>query len=295
MNIISNSKVSKKNIFQKNIFWLILAFIVIFASVWILYKFDLIDNGTSFLGKSQFDLIIAICFFAGIIGAIWAVWARAEATKAFDQSVRTYNAIANTFTFIKFLDDKDKLFKIINQIDESNSNISLYLGFPSIGYFYEKKKNLKTKPISLLSKLNAKLYEISNNLANNSTMNYSLRIGCFEEKYCKELIKNFKNEESDNISSLIDDFFKYKTAIEGKHKNFQFVPISENEKFRFVTFENEEKEEKNAFIWIVPDLEIIEIEGGKDTKEFDSIVFQTSEGKFIDLLKKVYDTDKPKL
>jgi hypothetical protein len=278
---------------RKNMFWFILVCMAIVFSVYMLYSFELIEHA-SFLGQSKFDLIIAVGFFIGIIAAIWAIWARIDADKAFRQSLKTYNAIANTFDFVTFLDN-EKLPQITSSIGKSGCNVELYLGFPCVGFFFSKRHKFKNDPINLFIDLKNVLKGIKDKLEFNKNkpeyqkivMDYSLKIGCFDKSYSMKLLENhtMDKEQKQNFITHINEFYEYfEYFLDCSVQNFKSIVIPNDEKFRFISFESEDEGEKKGFIWIVPDLKV----GTEETSEFDSMVFQTSEEKFIKLLKEVF-------
>jgi len=271
------------------VYWVIAIFII---GITLFVLWGMIDP----VGKAHVDLIIGLTTIIGIVGAVWAVFARIDAEKAFRQSEKTFNALGSTFDFVSFF-EKDKLQKIYSKIGTQNTKISLYFGFPILGLPYTKNKNLDIKPEFLFRDLLASLNSIKDKLEDNESIDFTLNIGYIDEQESINLLNDIPDIDAPaktilstrlkEFYILVDFFFPIidpATKIrQNKYEKIQFVELELKEKFRFVTFN--ENADKQTFVWIV---DIKKSKSGVLKPFVESIVFQTKDDRFLNLLEKVF-------
>lgn len=240
--------------------------------------------------KARIDWFIAFVSVIGIIGAGWAIKARIDAGKAFDASVKTLNALGNSFNFTQILNG-DKLQSLINKIGQNDTTVSLYLGFPCVGYLYKDKHLFKKDPEYLFANLKDKLGELNTLIATKSISGFVLNISCFSESETLAILggKKIMMVNDDLVGAFYKNLQNLK-GFESKDDRGNQVIVHDNfkigEKLRFMSIysANAANQENKAIIWIVPQLS----EPHKELKTFDSAAFQTSETQFINILESVF-------
>lgn len=289
----------KDIIYIRNLWWTLRWFSLIFCLIGALYSFNVFHVEFRYPFVSKVDGIIWFMTIVGIIGAIWAVFARIDAERAFNQSKKTYDALGATFDFISFFEN-DKFPELLETIGEKNyeqSVVTLYIGFPCVGLLYKENEKLKKNgPIELFLKLITKLRSIKDNLIMDISIPYTLKMGCFDENVSNIILKgitSISKEEKIKIESLLTEFYTlFRTIQTYNNPKLKFITINESEKFRFASINpnfskpiNEVR--KKAYTWIVRINQISE-NGETKFQPFDSFVFQTSEDRFIALLEEVF-------
>lgn len=280
-------RIDKKHTFR-NLFWVIVCGILFVILLFALYRFGLFypeHNDAGFM-FSRVDALILIISIIGIIGAIWAILARVDAEKAFNKSQETLDALGTTFGFSEILNN-DKLPEIINSIGKPNRKVSLFIGFPCIGYLYESKDKFRNKPEMLFLDFITKLDYLSNHIDDDDNLkNFYLSLAMFSIADSKELLTdNNKNYSaiSNNRRDQIERFYEKIDLLKTKNNPRIIVTeigLNENLRFASLELENEPSYKSRAIVWIVPDL--------VDKKEFDSVSFQSSDPKLIAVLKSVF-------
>lgn len=286
--------------FRRNFSWTILWFFLIFFAVGALYQYKVFHLEFPYPFIAKVDGIIWFMTIVGIIGAIWAIFARIDAERAFNQSKKTYDALGSTFDFISFFEN-DKFPEILESIGKTNyeeSIFTLYIGFPCVGLLYRDNEKLKKNgPIELFLKLISKLRSIKDNLVMNIPITYTLKLGCFNEEISAKILKGMKNINADEkikIEALLVEFYALYNVIQSyKNENLNFILINDSEKFRFASINpnfkrNNDEIKKKAFTWVVKITEEKGENGEITYLPFDSFVFQTSEDRFISLLEQVF-------
>jgi len=254
----------------------------------VLFAFGLIHN------FSQAELLVTIALIFTIVGAFWSVFSRIESTKAFKQSEKTYNAFGSTFDFITFFEE-DKLPKVYDRIGKEDTEVSLYIGFPIVGLPYIKNNKLDEKPENLFISLTRRIEDIKRS---KKQVNCILNIGIFslsdsiktlnaiphinatKKKELQEQLEHF-----DNLVKYFNDFNKQKKEKDRNYNEvIRFIEIDFKEKFRFVTIKEMDSVDRKSFVWVV------DLKEGSDEKlePFDSIVFQTKEERFLNLLENIF-------
>lgn len=195
-----DDKVKKRN-YAWATFWLIDS-ILLFSALLCL---DIIHNPKNFW-FSHADALLAIASIIAIIGAIWAIFARIDAEKAFNKSHQTYlksdealkksnetlDAFGANFNFFELLKE-NRLGGIIDKISYDDYDISLFLGFPIIGYLYDNK-NLIIEP-TVESKFDSLIYHIERLIVR-------LKFYCGEGE---KVDSNFKTKYPDHSNITADD------------------------------------------------------------------------------------------
>lgn len=276
---------------------------VVLYSLWGMIKLESV---------AKVDLIIGIATILGIIGAAWAVFARVDAERAFEQAFKarekaeeTLNALGNSFLFHEIL-NPDKFSSIINNDSkpESHITLSLYLGFPCVGFLYNEKTKFKIPPAKVFHNLSEYLYKLNLLLSNEEIEGFTLNLYVFSKIASNNLLakhddKKIEYAGMDLINSFYDNVDKVKkhskTDSKGKPlkdgKNNLIVikdDFSMDEKFRFIGYYNSKaipnSLSKRAFIWLVPKLQT---DDGK-TESFESAAFQTNDSNFISVMESVF-------
>jgi len=260
----------------------------------VFFQFGLIPNPEGF-AFSKTELLFAVALIFTIVGAFWSVFSRIESEKAFKQSEKTYNALGSTFDFSSFF-DKEKLPKVYESIGEENSEVSLYVGFPIVGLPYEQRAKLKTQPEDLFGKLVMQILSTQWRYNHNLFVNWTINIGVFSRDVSLEILENIPDIDDNRKQKLKDEliefyndgveYFKNERESNGDYVGVRFIELERKEKFRFVTIKKANSDEKRrAFVWVVNF-----INGGVGT--FDSMVFQTEENKFLDILENIFHLSK---
>lgn len=240
--------------------------------------------------KARVDWFLAFGFVIGIIGAGWAIKARIDAGKAFRASEKTLNALGNSFSFTQILDE-NKLQSLIGKIGQDNTTISLYLGFPCVGYLYKDKHLFKKDPGYIFSKLKDKLSALNTLLGSKDISGFELNISCFSKTETEKILDGRAIMMGND--NLVESFYNYLDILKQfgtKDEKGNRVIVDQNfkigEKLRFMSSycSGGPDQENKAFIWIVPELS----DRQKEQKTFDSAAFQTSELKFIEVLESVF-------
>ena len=250
---------------------------------------------------SHADLFLIIATIIAIVGAVWAVYARIDAERAFVQSKKTYDALGTMFDFTTFF-EKDKLQKIYDEIGVKDSYISLYLGFPIVGLPFERRNELDIKPEELFLKLKEKLEHFKNKLSlpNATPFDFSLYIGYININQASiilddilsndPLLKDVLSNHLKEFYKIIDYFYPFNTTTKTRTNisdKIRFIELELKEKFRYVTFKKVEEDvssNKKTFVWVVDFKE----NSIGNLKPFDSKIFQTQDERFLGLLENIF-------
>jgi hypothetical protein len=265
---------------------------------------------------SEVDGLVMLMSVIGIIGAIWAVFARVDAERAFnaakeakdeaikakEESVKTYKSFGASFEFLDILDDNKKnerLPFIIDKIGSSNTIVSLYLGFPCVGCLYKDyihfTKNINRVFNDFVEKLGFII---------DAEHSFTLNLAVFDAtSIAKFMSKSGLDKLEYQGDNLFKRYFEKLRALENKMKDptwnkekiikiikltpetekFRFACVYRNPKLSNVTYD--ENQISRGLIWVVPDLLY--------DKKFDSAGFQTSDVDIIKMLQKVFECSNP--
>jgi hypothetical protein len=309
----------KRNFKDVGIWFFIVS--VIFAGLYFQGWIHPVNKNGFFI--SHGDVLLITVSIIALIGAVWAIYARIDAEKAFKESILTRLSFGNSFSFPAiFMEEGNnkRLPHIINKIHEDNYTVSLYIGFPCIGHFYRKSSNYSEDRIDP-DEVNKNFYLLIKKLdaviTDTSASEYTINLGIFDDKEIKKCFPDsdpeiaFRPPDSlsgDPSRNLLEDWqdvikrLKEKVDEEvkknsewGKKKKVNFIPIKrEDERFRFasvsvrntVGLDQRLLENLRALIWVVPDFY------HTNTLEFTSAGFQTSDISIIEMLEKVFAMEK---
>jgi len=253
----------------------------------VLFAFGLIHN------FSQAELLFTIALIFTIVGAFWSVFSRIESSKAFKQSEKTYNSFGSTFDFTSFFEG-NRLPEVYNRIEkmknaETEVEVFLYIGFPIVGLPYVKKEKLGNNPEKLFKTLIRGIEDIKDS---KKQVNCILNIGVFTLVDSIKILNAIPNIDENKRSELTTrlEYFdnlvkKRKASNKNNNEVVRFIEIDFKEKFRFVTIKDLNSGEKKSFVWVVDLKEGID---GKPKPFENSMVFQTKEERFLNLLEDIF-------
>jgi protein-S-isoprenylcysteine O-methyltransferase Ste14 len=108
----------------------------------VLKEFLLDSDAVAKLWQAKIEWIVALGIAIGILGAVWAVLAKIDASRAFEQAsqaryytLKTYNSIAGAFKFREILKPNSD-FMLPFHLEREHSALILFLGFPAVGFFH---------------------------------------------------------------------------------------------------------------------------------------------------------------
>lgn len=283
---------------RRNCLWVLVWIISSVILICSLYYYGLIHptlkEGIWF---SHADILLIVASIIAIIGAIWAILARIDAERAFNKSQETLDALGNTFKFYDVL-NKDKIFGIIDKIGKSDFAISLFIGFPYIGYLYEEKNKFHILPEDAFEKLTHKLDTLKSSIVDTKypINNYKFSISVFPEDISLQLVEKYANEnksvkenEVTEIQEKIKEFYKRIKIIKslGKAEIIIDENMSTDENLRFVSLEfktnNFSFKDNKVLVWIIKDLSNTEV-------SFDTQCFQSSDLNLISIVQTAFDS-----
>jgi hypothetical protein len=324
------------NVHTINFSWVFLWLLSGVSFCYALYQSGKIHVPKNGFTVSHLDLILAVASLIAIVGAVWAVYARIDAERAFKKSEDTFKksqetleAIGNSsFPFVDiFNSDKFPAFfdipsNVVTPRVLDKTTLSMYLGFPCIGYLFEKNGDFKSTPEEILFIINEYLYQLKTRLAQNKVeksqaaklRSVKLNICVFSKKkvltilngkilsygsttnlidvfydQLDDLQKMSKKDSNDN--PIVDDYDNLIVIKCGKEKsdaggNWTEENFSPNEKLRFISFYNPASKvaPSKAYVWVVPRI----VTNNGTITSFDSSAFQTTDTKFIDVLESVF-------
>lgn len=274
-------KKEKKRNYRWVAYWL-LATAILF---WAFKELGYIHNPKNF-AFSHADLLLAVASIIAIVGAVWAVFARIDADKAFKKSQQTLDAIGSTFGFEEILNN-DKLVEIINSIGISNTKINLFLGFPCIGYLFKDKTKFKNVPEVLFMDFNSKLGSLLIGLAAKRIANFQLNLAVFSQADSAALLTNAAGQYEPILLGEKDVLKEFYANIEElkklNHDEIKIFEIQRNENLRFASIQLQDQptHRSKAIVWIVRDLT-------SGVNKFDSAAFQSSDTKLISVLQTAF-------
>lgn len=242
---------------------------------------------------SHADLLLLLATIVAIIGAVWAVYARIDAEKAFNESKRTRLSFGNSFKFHSIIHDPQKINYIVDDIGKKGSTVTLYLGFPIVGWFCKDFDRVES--LNFIAKLQSILQQKLLN-PTGEFEDFKLHIGLFNKNKIDELLNKIytNNSISDahktTIKSYITTLYEVKRVVEADNNLKQKVIFYEGipdygEKFRFSSVNNDKTNKHKALIWIIPDFRQ---EQDETEIMFESACFQTLDITIIEMLHEVF-------
>jgi len=255
---------------------------------------------------ARVDIIILFSLILGIIGAVWAFFARIDAEQAYKEAITTRLSFGNSFNFPDIFEEdyaNKRLPYIIDNIGVDNSIVSLYIGFPCIAFFYGGQDKLRIEPETIeknFIKLIFQLGEVIKSFKKQEDKEFTINLGIFNKEEIRKCFPKLKDGEEPIIpytggrnllnewKNVIQEIITLKSDEEkNKNKKVNIIWIErENERFRFSSFRKTIGHEQRALIWVVPDFYYT------NTFEFNSAGFQTSDISIIEMLEKVFTMAK---
>jgi hypothetical protein len=157
---------------------------------------------------SHLDLVLAIASIIAVIGAIWAVYARIDAERAFKKSEETLDAFGANFGFYEIL-NLNRAGGIIDRISSDNTKVSLFLGFPIIGYLYENKSIISLQLIEKrFDELIFNINRLIDRLRIHCDSTIQVELKELQNKYGKDNALNLQKDYPENISFYVAVFSK---------------------------------------------------------------------------------------
>jgi hypothetical protein len=281
-----------QTVFQRNVEW---------ARKWII-ELGLVFGALACFGEfkseytfpvSHIDGIIAMMSVIGIIGALWALFARIDAEKAFLKAQETLDALGNSFNFSEIF-YQNRIPSVLNAIAEENKKVSLFLGFPCIACFYSHRDKIQggdKKIRDTFIKFTDSLRKIARDIDSDDTKPYAFNLAIFSIREMEATAA-----ESDFIFSSGGDelLANYKRALRSIIEEKRKKPVWDEmikihimdklkEKFRFAILnDTTDSSASKAIIWIVPDFP-------SKKNGFESACFQTRDLNLVAMLEKVFD------
>ena len=287
-----NSEKKIRNVHTSNWFWVCIWIILAILFLFGLSKLGMIHPPINGFEVSHLDLILAIASIIAVIGAVWAVFARIDAEKAFNESKRTRLSFGNSFKFHSIIHDQ-KLNYIIDDIGEKGSTVTLYLGFPIVGWFCKDFDRVQS--LNFIVRLQSILQQkILNPIE--KFEDFKLHIGLFTKLKIDLLLTTIYQDHSiseahkTTIKSFITTLYEVKRVVGADSNLKQKVIFYEDipdygEKFRFSSVNNDKTNKHKALIWIIPDF----IQEQDETEiMFESACFQTLDITIIEMLHEVF-------
>lgn len=267
---------------------------------------------------SEEDVFIIFISIVAIVGAIWAILARIDAGKAFDKSVKIFDKsdkilaslLGDTFPLYDIVNE-NKASPMLKAMGENGYNVSLFIGFPCIGFLYTEKKKLNVIPDLFFLDLIHKLDTIDTNFSSRKLENFNFCLGIFPQHTTEDILakyqknqKIFKTEPPsiDELKKNIDKFYVRAKALQklnedpyAKEKNISIkidLEMRPDENLRFISVTkgkpgtdvtNKDFDATNkVIVWIVKNLM-------HDNVIFDSQCFQSSDPKLIAIIQSAFD------
>lgn len=288
-----------KNQFVIDSIWFFGVVILLSAVVFILFSLNYVfpsnkENGFFSINGDIFVILVSII---SLVAAIWTVWAKIESTNAYNEAKKLKEAIGSPFKFDSIMSDQNKLNFIINEIGKPNSIVSLYLGFPVVGWF--SKGFDRDQSIQFILQLHQILITkvlIPFQADPNLKLKYKLNIGIFDDSTIKRILEKIGTDQTtaEHDKNTIKAFIELIDLIEQKIS--QYSTLKENiliykdipiykEKFRFASVRNTTEDINKGLLWIIPDFRK---QGDEIDISFESACFQTGDSEIINILNEVF-------
>ena len=274
------------------IFWFVL-FLLLIGAIYFLGYIRL--PKTEFL-ISEEDIFIILVSIVAIVGAIWAILARIDAEKAFNKSKEILAVLGDTFPLYDIVNN-GKASPILDAIGTNDCSVSLFIGFPCIGYLYTDKDKLNVKPDILFNNLKYGIERIITKINNQELANFDFSLSAFSKTDTLLILGKYNTrypEKSiDSLKDQIDQFYDRANYLKGLTLpdnvsikiDFTMRP---DENLRFISLKkskpNTPMAENKVIVWIVKNLMY-------DDVSFDSSCFQTSDPKLITIVQSAFDNN----
>lgn len=255
---------------------------------------------------SHIDGIILLMSIIGIIGALYALFARIDAEKAFHKAEQTYQksqetlhkaqetleALGNSFEFYEIF-FQNRLPFILDGMNREDKTVSLFLGFPCVACFYHDRDKIPGKDQKIREMFYGfihKMKQLVRDMQNERQKPYNFNLAVFSVKE----INDTRDAGNFNFTYGVDELLlEFKrtllTILEEREKHAHWkekikvhVIDKMKEKFRYaVVRDNDNPSGSKAIIWIIPDFPV-------EKNGFKSACFQSSDSNLIAMLENVF-------
>lgn len=275
------------------------------------YFFGFIRLPKAELFISEEDVFIIFVSIIAILGAIWALLARIDAEKAFNKSKEILAVLGDTFPLYDIVSN-GKATPILQAIGKSGYTVSLFIGFPCIGYLYRDKEKLNVKPDRLFTSLKGGLETIRTNNRLGELRNFKFHLSVFSKEDTLEIFRKYNNQHLEptkdikdikELEELIVEFYQCADKLLTDEKNGIFhssvsvkvdLKMKPDENLRFISLIKENpvidatNKDFNAtnkvIVWIVKNLKHEDV-------SFDSQCFQSNDLKLINIVQTAFDNN----
>jgi uncharacterized SAM-binding protein YcdF (DUF218 family) len=173
---------------MREIFLVVSVFFLIYAGIDLLASWQnaksVLDSTIDFKA-ARVEWFIAASAGIAVIGAIWAVWAKIMADKAFHaaQSAddKAYQAYLGVTTKAIQFDQMIANKALLKHINSANARMRLLLGLPQVGFFYKNPKNGELALVDAACELSTKISAKANNILDQGG---EVDILFFDKKLC---------------------------------------------------------------------------------------------------------------
>ncbi len=281
----------------------VVGFIVIdVLMLMVLNKFMVDSESLSKLWEARVEWIVALGTAIGILGAIWAVLAKMEASRAFseaaeskDYAFRTYNSIAGAFKFSEILKSNTD-FMLHFHLGRTESDLILFLGFPAVGYFHRgnaKESDMLPSALQFCDKLTSKLISLKHE--NGSPV---LRLVLFSKELTKHYLdkgvtnKTITDEQRKEFEQAENKLHEAIQELISKKPNFKCALLEKEIGLRFAISKSinpDEEEKEKAIVWVVADFLTDNVAQNYDLSKFESAGFKSRDPDIIKALRNLCD------
>lgn len=158
-----------------------------FVGTWGKTHLDLVEKTVNF-NSCRVEWLAALGWTIGLIGAIWAIWAKHMADKAFQKagvaayrSLKAYDAVSTKSIPFEMLIGGEKLLR---HIERAEKKLRLLLGVPAVGYF-RKDKETGTYPLTQAAL--AISHAIATKANQIATVNGKVDVLCLKQTVCNDV------------------------------------------------------------------------------------------------------------
>lgn len=272
----------------------------------VLNKFMVDSESLSKLWEARVEWIVALGTAIGILGAIWAVLAKMEASRAFseaneskDYAFRTYNSIAGAFKFNEILKQNTD-FMLPFHLHREHSDLILFLGFPAVGFFHRGnhgKEDMLNEAVTFCDNLTAKLLSLKNT-TEKPIIRLVLHSAVLTKEYLNKgesdkTITNKERQNYENAEKRLHEAIKEFSLAEGK--NFKCAVLEKEIGLRFAISKSinpDEEENEKAIVWVVADFLINKSNSNQSNQvlsKFESAGFKSRDPEIIKALRNLCD------
>ncbi len=231
----------KKQLVEGALYASLLLFVIFFALAFFVdyhpgAKEVIVDQND--FHKARIEWFLALTFAFGVVAAVWAVWAKLVADKAFEeaavaanQSLKAYHAVSTkSFDFTTFIGDE----LLLKHIGSAQKSLRLLLGIPAVGYFRKKDGifPLNRAALDISNKIIAKAREISENGG-------TVDVICLDLDLCLDIAKRTRDDGMPEEMYL--DFGPQMKAFWGAMRN---VVTKSKDKSNFIGYRLSAQREK---------------------------------------------------